>query len=78
MRDNMVTLRPAYAWDCEECGRENFSRSLIPEFSEEDLQELRDEHGVQPWETGAFVSMPESVKCPHCGAVFGTRHLKDA
>jgi hypothetical protein len=74
----MVVLRPAYSWDCEECGRENFCRGVVPEFSEEDRQELRDEHGVQPWEDGAFVMMPTEVTCPHCGAVFATMHFKDA
>lgn len=23
-----VELRPAYAWDCEDCGRENFHRGM--------------------------------------------------
>lgn len=74
----MVELRPAYAWDCDECGVENFTRGLIPELSAEDLAELRDEHGVQPWDEGAFVAMPETVKCHACGAVFSTQHIKDA
>lgn len=76
--DKPVAMRPAYAWDCEECGRENFERAAVREFSPEELQELRDEHGVQPWEAGEFVGMPESVKCQHCGAVFQTAHFKDA
>lgn len=74
----MVTMRPAYAWDCEECGRENFERGLLRDLSEDDLCELREEHGIQPWEAGDFVVMPESVKCPHCGAVFQTIHCKEA
>lgn len=74
----MVELRPAYAWDCEDCGTENFTRGMVPEFSPDDLEELRDEHGIQPWETGAFVAMPEAVKCNACGAVFSTQHIKDA
>lgn len=74
----MVTMRPAYAWDCEECGRENFARGIVREFSEDELQELREEHGIQPWESGDFMSMPESVKCGHCGAAFKTAHCKEA
>ena len=76
--DSAVTLRPAYAWDCPDCGRENFERGVVPEFSEEDLEELRGECGVQPWEEGAFVTMPEEVECRHCGLSFATLHFKDA
>ncbi|MDE2105980.1 MAG: hypothetical protein KGL39_52645 [Patescibacteria group bacterium] len=74
----MVSMRPAYAWDCDECGRENFERGAVREFSDEELQELRNDHGVEPWEAGEFVTMPQSVKCPHCGAVFQTAHCKEA
>lgn len=74
----MVVLRPAYAWDCEDCGRENFARGIVPEFSADDLQAMRDEQGVQPWEDGEFVMMPDEVKCGFCGAIFATAHCKDA
>jgi uncharacterized Zn finger protein len=36
----MVVLRPAYCWDCDSCGRENFERGIIQEFSLEDLKGL--------------------------------------
>jgi len=47
-------------------------------MSADELAELRDEHGVQPWEEGDFVMMPEAVHCPHCGREFATVHMKDA
>jgi hypothetical protein len=73
-----VTLRPAYAWDCEECGRENFVNGLIPCFSDEELAELRDERGIEPEAEGAFIAMPKSVVCAHCDTEFPTVHYKDS
>ena len=67
-----VELRPAFAWDCPECGREQFARAVVPEFSPEDLEELRTDHGVQPWETGEFLLPPGEVTCPHCDTSFST------
>lgn len=74
----MVELRPAYVWDCPECGRENFMRGLVPEFSDEDREALRQEHGITPWDEGDFVMMPDRVECKHCSEVFCTEHFKDA
>jgi DNA-directed RNA polymerase subunit RPC12/RpoP len=74
----VVELRPAYTWDCDDCGRENFARGIVPEFSEEEERELRDEHGVQPWEAGKFLMMPPEVQCSHCGSRFASGHFKDA
>lgn len=73
-----ASLSLAYVWDCDDCGRENFVRSIVAEFSPEEMQELRDEHGVQPWEEGAFVTCPDTVKCGFCGAEFETeRNVED-
>ena len=73
-----VELRPAFAWDCPDCYRESFARAIVPEFAPEDLAELRDDHGVQPWETGDFLMQPSTVKCVHCNAEFQSIHYKDA
>lgn len=70
-------LRPAYAWDCDNCGIENFCRGIIPEMSQEDLNQLREEHGVQPWETGGFVMAPTTVTCKSCGSDYITTHYSD-
>lgn len=63
-------LRPAHAWDCPGCKAENFERALIPCMSPEGEQELRDDHGVQPWHDGAFIRIPKTVTCPHCNETF--------
>lgn len=74
----MVVMRPAFAWDCPECGCENFARGMVPDLPEEQLVAMRDEQGIEPWEDGDFVMMPERVKCDHCGAVHEATHFKDA
>lgn len=71
-------LRPAFAWDCPSCGREQFERAIVPEFTSEELEELRDDHGVQPWEAGQFSMMPANVKCKACGHKFAAKHLVDS
>lgn len=74
----MVVLRPAYAWTCPECGRDHFCNGVVPEMSEDDLAELREEHGIEVEAEGDFVVMPESVHCDHCGVDFETAHFKNA
>lgn len=73
-----VELRPAYAWDCPDCGREVFERGLVPEMGKEDQQELRERFGVEVYEKGNFQIMPELVQCPHCNQRFETVHFKDS
>lgn len=72
-----VTLNPAYMWDCDECGTENFCRGIIAEMSEEDLAELREEHGIEEHETGDWMTMPETVVCKVCSAEFETQHFSE-
>ena len=73
-----VELRPAFAWDCPECYREIFVRAIVPEFSPEESAELREEHGVQPWEEGDFLMQPTKVWCKHCEIEFTSVNYKDA
>jgi hypothetical protein len=61
-------------WDCNTCGRENFCRSMVPELGDEELAELQDEHGVNPWEAGKFSTAPGTVTCEYCGETFTTDH----
>lgn len=65
-----IELHPAWRFDCDECGRENFVRVIVGQFDEQTLEELRTEHGIQPWEAGDWLSMPSSVTCEHCGQHF--------
>jgi len=73
-QEDFVTLQPAYLWDCPECGREVFERGCIPEMSAEEMAELREEFGIEVADQGDFVTMPDEVTCPHCGASFSTEH----
>lgn len=72
-----VEMHPAYVYDCSECGRENFVRAVVHEFSAEDLQELKEEQGVESCETGDFVTIPETVTCDHCDCEFETEYFRE-
>ncbi len=72
-----VELHPAHTWDCEECGRANFCRGVLMEFSEEDKAEMEAEHGIE-FETGEWTLAPETVTCEHCGVEFKTKDDDDA
>jgi len=70
-----VELRPAYVWDCPHCWDENFENSMIYEASDEEILELKEEHGIEVWEDGVFTTMPEVVKCKFCEMVFKTEQI---
>lgn len=74
---NRVELHAAYVFDCDECGRETFGRCRVGEFDEETEREMREEHGIQPWETGDWIQLPSSVVCNHCGAVLEVETYDD-
>lgn len=69
-----VEMRPAFAWDCHFCGREVFTRGIVPELSEEELEELREDQEIEPGDEGDFLMMPTEVECPHCHSRFETEH----
>lgn len=70
---NKVELRPAWAWYCDQCDTENYSPAISIELSEEEMKELQDEHGVQPWEHGDWSTIPRKVTCETCGYTFETQ-----
>lgn len=59
-------------WTCPECGRDRFERSIVVELSPEEMQELRNEHGVEVWDNGHFCTKPAEVSCPECKLTFST------
>ena len=67
MKSQEVELHPAFVWDCPSCGREQFERSVVAELSPDELEELREQHGIQPWEAGRFHTKPTTVNCRSCG-----------
>jgi len=69
-----IELRPAYAWDCDHCGRENFLRGVVPEMSPEEEQALKEEMGIESYDEGKIMLMPQIVQCPHCNSQFQTKH----
>jgi uncharacterized protein with PIN domain len=71
-RPPLIELRPAHVWDCDACGRENFVRNVIPSFSDDEEDEMRQLMEVSPDEDGLITMIPDQVKCPHCGAEFRT------
>ena len=67
-----VELRSAYSWDCDACGEENFERGGVPDLIGEDLQFLRENEGIEAWEVGQFVMVPQNVECKRCGEKFAS------
>jgi len=73
-----IEIRPAYVFTCNECGRDAFLNGIIAEFSPEEMQELRDEQGVEAGEIGTWMTIPDVVACKHCGAEYETRHYSES
>ena len=66
-----VELRPAYAWDCDCCGLENFCNGIV--LPDEAMPDILDEpHLEVDW-----MQIPETVQCVHCGAPFETQHYHE-
>jgi len=65
-----IEVHPAIAFDCEQCGKETFVRLVVREYDTETLEHMRDDHGIEPWEAGEWVELPDVVMCHHCGQVF--------
>lgn len=72
-----VELRPAFVWDCPECGREHFARTIVLEMSEEERAELCQAYGVEPGAEGDYMTMPAQVFCDHCQLTFPTQYSPD-
>lgn len=67
-----VELHPAYRFDCPECGREVFVRGIVPEMSDEDEAELREDYDIEDGDNGRWELIPEAVTCGHCLEEFDT------
>ena len=62
---NTVELHPAFFWDCDQCGRQNFERGVTHEGPIDTTLEFTMLDGI-------LVKGPSTVTCPHCGASFET------
>ncbi len=58
-----VELHPAFVWNCNACGRENFSKEVVLKMSHEEKLDLWDRHGC----VQSDLSMePMTVTCKQC------------
>lgn len=71
-----VVMRLAFAFDCPECGAENFIDSVPHEFSHDEVEDFKEETGERP-EMGDWVTFPETVECCKCHAEFEATNLND-
>lgn len=69
----VVELSPAYMWDCPNCGRENFQRSVLLAMTDEDRLEM----DLAPNEVGSWQSYPNIVVCRFCEQQYQTKHISD-
>jgi hypothetical protein len=69
-------LHPAYVWDCDACGTENFCRAVVYEFSPDERAEMAAEHGLDGV-TGEWMSRPDAVQCRQCGKTYDARDPRE-
>lgn len=74
-----IELHPAHVWDCDECGRENFCRSVAVELNPDDPADAEmiaiaeeESQGMINSVHGFWQTAPDEVVCHHCGAEFET------
>lgn len=72
-----ATMFPAFMWDCDECGTENFARSFVPELTESEREEFMHESGIDPDSEGIVLAMPERVTCSRCEITFETKSFNE-
>lgn len=72
MQSQSVELVPAFVWTCPKCGVDKFERAILVELSAEEMEELQEEQGVEPEETGSFLTSPQKVTCDKCKQTFPT------
>lgn len=82
-----IELHPAWAWDCQSCGRENFERTIVAELTDaEKLQAFRATGDLEDWQTlddlpqgleGSLQTYPDEVRCKHCSAVYVTMNERE-
>jgi len=71
-QEQSVELRPAFAWDCPECGREQFARAVVLEMGDVEFSENKAEFGIPQEVEGLFLAAPTVVVCEYCGYEFET------
>lgn len=67
-----VELEPAHRWECPDCKRLNFASCIPCEFTNDEIVELKYEHGIDPLQGGEFLKAPKHVVCEDCFGKFET------
>lgn len=77
MAQELVELHHAWMWDCPECGRENFCRSIKADLTREESIELARELGdidefseIPDDHELNFYTQPHEVECDNCHCKF--------
>jgi hypothetical protein len=67
-----VELHPAFVWDCDECGRENYERAIMPPF--QSVAEEREAYEALDLTPGEEIPVmaPAFVSCRICGKEYQT------
>lgn len=80
---NRASMRPAWAWTCDHCGRDNYCPSVIYEIDEEEviakaIDAGYEEDDVLSGDVGAlYQSYPDHVICDHCQTHYETENFDD-
>jgi len=68
-----VELHAAWMFDCDNCGKENFVRAIVPETLDDDERaEVLDMMGIEDTDEYFPTLVPMEVVCKYCGTPFET------
>lgn len=78
----LIEVHPAYMFDCNECGAENFIRAISAAMTSEEAEEMLkgigmlDEHEDVPDQmfVMGLKTCPRAVQCKDCGARYIVVH----
>lgn len=65
-----IELEPAHRWQCPDCHEKNFVECVPCEFTDDEIVELKYEHGIDPLQGGEFLTAPKHVVCQRCFSKF--------
>jgi DNA-directed RNA polymerase subunit M/transcription elongation factor TFIIS len=60
----------AWEWTCDNCGRDNFCRSIVADANQIDEALRHNDMTEDEIEDGQFQMQPTTVKCQHCGTEY--------
>lgn len=69
-----IELHPAYRWDCDDCGRENFVRGFIASLPDDEMSQMKEACGIPEEDHCEWIARPTRVTCIHCKATFSVSY----